>query len=403
MAVRFSPGVVALQAAVEGVLAEDFRALPEASRCGNVERMLELRSQLDTAIMHAVQVIDAQDTTIAETGRSTRSWLIEEQLLAPAEASRIRRLALALPHHPRVDAALADRKFSTAHAHVIVNAMRHVPTEFTDIVETALLDLAEQTSPDKLGEAVDTLLIACGVECSSDAEQRRLTSRGVRIAKLLDGMHRVEGLLTPEVAASLRLILDQAAAAAGEEDDRTVPQRQHDALGEIVTHYLAHADIPAVNGERPRLVLTIDYATLEQDLRDAWGKLPGSIRVGPDTARRLACDADILPAVLGANSAVLDIADATKRSFNHAVQRAAWIEQHGHCAFPGCRRPPADCHHITWWSHGGTSTLDNAAWLCTFHHWLIHERGWALKRDPDRTFVFTNPDGKQFQRRTQAA
>jgi len=403
MAVAYSPGVVALQAAVETLLAEDVRSLPESARCGNVERMLELRSQLDVAIMHAVQVIDVEATTIAETGRSTRSWLIEEQLVSPAEASRLRRLALALPHHPRVDAGLTDRTFSTAHAHVIVNAMRQVPAEFTDIVETALLELADHTTPDKLGEAVETLLIACGVESSSDVEQQKLTSRGVRIAKLMDGMHHIEGLLTPELAAGLRLVFDQVAAPAGDHDDRTVPQRQHDALGEIVTHYLTHADLPAVNGERPRLVITIDYTALEQNLRDTCGELPAGIRIGPDTVRRLACDAEILPAVLGANSAVLDIADTTRRSFNHAVRRAAWIEQHGRCAFPGCRRPPADCHHITWWSHGGTSTLDNAAWLCAFHHWLIHQRSWAMRRDPDRTFVFTNPDGTEHRRKLEAA
>jgi hypothetical protein len=399
MAVQYSPGVVALQAAVETVLAEDFRLLPEAARCGNVERMLELREQLDTAILHAVQVIDADDTTIAETGRSTRSWLIEEQLLSPGAASRLRRLAITLPAYPRVDAGLRDRKFSVAHAHVIVKALRQVPAEFAEIVETALLELAEQTTPDKLGEAVETLLVACGVECSSDAEQKRLTARGVRMARLMDGMHRIEGLVTPDVAAALRVIFDDVAQPAGAEDERTVPQRQHDALGEVVNHYLAHADLSAVNGERPRLVVRIDYAALEQNLRDAWGELPSGIRVGPETVRRLACDAEILPAVMSGKGAVLDMADATKRSFGQAVRRASWIEQRGRCAFPGCRRPPVDCHHIVWWSHGGPSTLENAAWLCAFHHWLVHERGWVMRRDPDRSFVFTHPGGTEHRQR----
>lgn len=404
MAVQYSPGVVALQAAMDTVLAEDFRDLPESARCGNVERMLVLRDQLDTAIAHAVQVIDVEDTTVAETGRSTRSWLIEEQLVNPGTASKMRRLALALPLHPRVDAGLRAGRFSIEHAHVILTALRQVPAEFTEVVETALLELAEQKTPNDLGEDIETLLIACGVESSAEAARhKRLAQRGVTIATTFDGMRHIQGLLSPEVGEALELVFTQLGAIVGDHDDRTNAQRNHDALGELATHYLAHGELSAVNGERPRIIVTIDYSALERDLRDAWGRLPSGATIGPATARRLACDAEILPAVLGAGSAVLDIADTTKRCFSNAVRRAAWIEQHGQCAFPRCHRPPVDCHHIVWWSHGGTSTLDNAAWLCAFHHWLIHERNWTMRREPDRSFLFTNPEGREYRRKLEAA
>ena len=404
MAVQYSPEVVALQAAVDGLLAADFRDVPESARCGNVERMLVLRDQLDTAIAHAVQVIDVEDTTVAETGRSTRSWLIEEQLVNPATASKIRRLALALPLHPRLDAGLRAGRFSVEHAHVILNALRQVPAEFIQIVETALLELAEQKPPNDLGDAVETLLVACGVESSAEAaRQKRLAQRGVTIASTFDGMRHIQGLLSPEVGDALELVFTQLGGIVGDHDDRTNAQRNHDALGELATHYLTHGELSAVNGERPRIVVTIDYAALKRDLRDAWGRLGSGVTVSPTTVRRLACDAEILPAVLGANGAVLDIADRTKRCFSHHVRRAAWIEQHGRCAFPGCRRPPVDCHHITWWTHGGKSTLDNAAWLCAFHHWLIHERNWTMRRDSDRSLVFTNPEGRQYRRKLEAA
>lgn len=403
MAVTYSPAVVSLQAAVDTVLTRDLRDVPECTRLNELEAMLEAREALTTAIAHAVQVIDAADTTVAETGRSTRCWLTETQHLNPTAASRLRRLAVQLPGYPNLDAALRARKFSTEHAHVILRVMRAVPAGYTEIVETALLELAQHMTPDDLAKEAETLLVACGVESSSDAEQRRLTSRGVRIAPLLDGMHRIDGLLTPETTEALKLIFAQHATPAGDEDDRTVPQRQHDALADVLHQHLAYAPMADVNGERPRIVITIDYTTLERDLRDAWGELPSGIRVSPHTVRRLACDAELLPAVLGCDSAVLDIANKTQRCFTHAVKRAAWIEQHGRCAFRGCRRPPTDAHHIIWWTHGGQSVLDNAAWLCTFHHWLVHDGGWTMRRDPDRSFVFTSPTGDEIRRHPSAA
>ena len=404
MSVQYSPATQQLEAAIGALLVEDLRDLPEMHRLGNIERLLELREQLSTAIAHGIQIIDADETTIVETGRATRSWLIEEQLLNPGEASKLRRLAKALPFHPNVDAGLRERKFSIAHAQVIIKAMALVPAEFEEIIETALLELAEQTTPDDLGAAVETLLVAAGVESSTDAaREKRLTERGVSIARTFNGMWHINGMLTPEVGEALEIALGQLNGPAGTEDERTAAQRQHDALGELASHYLAHSELPAVNGERPRIVVTIDYAALEDELHAAWGRLPSGASVSPQTARRLACDAEILPAVLGANGAVLDIADNTKRCFSLGVRRAAWIEQDGRCAFPGCRRPPVDCHHIVWWSNGGRSVLDNAAWLCAFHHWLIHERGWSMRREQDRSFVFTDPYGGEHRRRTEAA
>ena len=283
MAVTYSPAVVTLQAAVDTVLTRDLRDVPECTRLNELEAMLEAREALSTAIAHAVQVIDAADTTVAETGRSTRCWLTETQHLNPTAASRLRRLAVQLPGYPNLDAALRARKFSTEHAHVILRVMRAVPAGYTEIVETALLELAQHMTPDDLAKEAETLLVACGVESSSDAEQRRLTSRGVRIAPLLDGMHRIDGLLTPETTEALKLIFAQHATPAGDEDDRTVPQRQHDALADVLHQHLAYAPMADVNGERPRIVITIDYTTLERDLRDAWGELPSGIRVSPPT------------------------------------------------------------------------------------------------------------------------
>jgi len=395
VSVQYSPQLLQLNAAMAQVLDADPRDVPDVHRLGELEQLLVVRHQLDAAINQRLQVIDVAETTITESGRATRSWLIEEQYLSPGEATKRLRVARALPSHPAMDKACAAGEISLEHANAICRATAAVAPEFRGIVESTLVDIARHCPPSDLGEEVEKLLIACGGESGSDeAHAKRMNRRGLRIARTFNGMRSVSGMLTPDVAEALEIALGVLSAKAGEDDTRTHEQRQHDAVGELANHYLTHADLPAVNGERPRIVITIDYDSLLTGLRDTWGHLPSGATISPATARRLACDAELIPAVLNARGDVLDLAVAS-RSFSTAVRRAALLEQSGKCAFPGCRRPPADCHHIIWWSKGGPSTLDNAAWLCAFHHWLVHEGGWTLRRDPDRSFVFTGPEGQE--------
>ena len=63
-------------------------------------------------------------------------------------------------------------------------------------------------------------------------------------------------------------------------------------------------------------------------------------------ARRIACDAGLIPAVLGGPSEVLDWGRA-RRTATAAQRRALALRDRG-CTFPGCDRPPDWCeaHHL---------------------------------------------------------
>ena len=75
------------------------------------------------------------------------------------------------------------------------------------------------------------------------------------------------------------------------------------------------------------------------------------------------------------------------------------------CVFPTCQTPAERCDidHLTAWSQGGTTSLDNLVVLCEAHHRLKHTPGWALTRDqatgtlswhtPDKTVYQRHPDG----------
>ncbi|BCW50563.1 hypothetical protein StoSoilB13_29050 (plasmid) [Arthrobacter sp. StoSoilB13] len=98
----------------------------------------------------------------------------------------------------------------------------------------------------------------------------------------------------------------------------------------------------------------------------------------PNTIRKIACDADILPVLLGSESRVLDIGRTT-RIFPPHIRKAITARDQG-CAFPDCTMPAPWCeaHHITYWSHGGTTSTNNGTLLCSHHHHLIHKEDWRI-------------------------
>jgi hypothetical protein len=92
----------------------------------------------------------------------------------------------------------------------------------------------------------------------------------------------------------------------------------------------------------------------------------------PDTVRRIACDAGIIPAVLGRHSETLD-QGRLQRVFTLGQIRALWRRDR-HCTFPDCDTPAAwcDAHHLVHWIDGGPTDLSNAALLCPKHHTVVH-------------------------------
>ena len=102
------------------------------------------------------------------------------------------------------------------------------------------------------------------------------------------------------------------------------------------------------------LVVQLDKRVLDGVLRAAGLDTGGRISAGE--ARRLACGAGLLPAVLGGASHVLDLG-WSKRLFSEA-QRVACGLTYATCAADGCERPFAWCelHHRRPWSAGGRPT-----------------------------------------------
>jgi hypothetical protein len=172
-------------------------------------------------------------------------------------------------------------------------------------------------------------------------------------------------------------------------DERTTGQRRADALLEVCRLVLNTGDLPVNGGDRPQVTVTVAYDPLRQEL--GVGTLDTGHRLTPTATRRLACDAHILPAVLGSEGQVLDVGQS-RRLFTGALRRALVARDRG-CAFPGCDRPPRWCdgHHIRSWATGGPTSLDNAVLLCGHHHRMVHHSDWTIRLAHDGHPEFLPP------------
>lgn len=151
--------------------------------------------------------------------------------------------------------------------------------------------------------------------------------------------------------------------------------------------------------------MSLSYETLRGELGSAF--LVGSgEKVPAADARQLACQADIIPAVLGGNSELLDLGRA-QRYFSGPARTGLVLRDRG-CAFPGCDAPPAACegHHVDPWEAGGGTDRSNGVLVCAYHHRMIEpdpnvhpDHQWAISFDQRGDPVFTPPLQVDLQRR----
>jgi hypothetical protein len=106
-----------------------------------------------------------------------------------------------------------------------------------------------------------------------------------------------------------------------------------------------------------------------------------------ETVRRLTCDGSLVTIIEDPEGTPLDVG-RKRRTVTTALKRALWSRDR-HCSFPGCHnRCHVDAHHIEHWAGGGETSLENLTLLCTFHHTLLHEGGFKIKRDSEGAIYF---------------
>ncbi len=353
--------------------------------------------------MGAAQELGARDMVelVSERYRLDRAG-VRKDLTLTAALRKYLVVAAALP-----DPADPSRPagVSPELAKVIVGTLEKapstVPVETLTVAEEQMVEMARVSNPRELTEFGQTVLSRLDTDGPEPAEDEAVAKEFLRLRQIEGGV-KFSGFLAGASGEQFKTQMHQGSkphkTIDGERDPRTQEQRQADALKASMDAAAGNPEYPGV----PHLTVTIDFNDLKASLAAAPAAFGGDPADPTDTAgsadgtgrsgavgelvfgdnlsvgavRLLACDAAVLPIVLGGDSQPLDVG-IEQRFVNRYIRRALNKRDKG-CVV--CQAPPWMCHahHIIHWAEGGPTSLHNLALLCAAHHRAVHNGQWAI-------------------------
>ena len=347
----------------------------------------------------------ADDVAAADGARDQAAWLAHHTRSDRADCRRDLRLARQLERErPVLARAMRDGRVNRGQAAVIVRALTDLPDDVgADIEQRAeehLVALATEFGPRSLRVLGRRVLAVVAPEVAEDAERQALEREETRAQRRTFLTSRVNGDGTTDLrirvgdAAASRLLTyleaftsPRRTPGAGEpvHDRRPYDQR----LGHAFVAFLEAVDpqrLPVHGGDATTVVVTVELSALLSGLGVA---LVGDQPISAGEARRLACTASIVPAVLGGKSEPLDLGRA-RRLFTPAQRKALALRDRT-CRAEGCEIPAAWCeahHAATPWAAGGQSDHADGQLLCSWHHHRAHDHRYDQRRLADGTLRF---------------
>lgn len=347
--------------------------LPPAPLCDDdlVEAVTTLAGHLNAALaqwLAHVAELDRRRIWAQWGCRSCAHWIGWRCSLTPKTAREHVRVARRLEELPLVREAFARGELSYSKVRAL--------TRLEDVADEAMLvELGRVHTAAQL-EKVVRIARKVTREEARDADR----DRDFALVPCDDGSFELRGRLRAEDAAVLRRALDLAREVLREpapDDERSAGQLAADALVLLADSVLVTGPSGRGTPDRHEVVVHLDAEALvghDQGRAHVEDDTP----IAVETARRLCCDAGIVPQLEGPSGELLSIGRRS-RTVPQALRRAL-RHRDGGCRFPGCTATRwVDAHHIRHWADGGPTSLDNLVLLCLRHHTAVHELGFTVE------------------------
>jgi hypothetical protein len=341
----------------------------------------------------------SDDLALAEGARDVAALVTHHTRTDPGANRRDLALAQALDRRwTRVADAIGQGEVNVAQAQVICHALDELPAdtlgpEILAKAEACLVAQASEFGPRDLRHLGRRILDVVAPEVGEQheaeqlaAEERRAEKRTCLVSQRLgDGSTRITIHVPDAVAARLDTYLEAFTSprhqGSGEADRIPIARKRGQAFCDLL-EVLDPRRMPVHGGDATTVIVTIAVEDLRREL--GAGELGPVDRLTAGEVRRLACTANLLPAVLGGRSEVLDLGRSS-RLFRPA-QRKAMIVRDRECRAEGCTIPAAWCEAHHWgrpWARGGRTDLADGILLCSWHHHRAHDDTFDASRMPN--------------------
>lgn len=392
-------------AAWRAVTGADVSVMDQCELSTWFERLNEVRNACDAIEVMAVR--RQRELTGTNAGISAETIIAASTNRSGRDARAVAQRAAACAAIPAFESALAAGQMSAGHVDAAATALQRldgdVAAQFADMAPE-LVGRADQLGIDAFGKECRDLArhlrnVADQQAEVDELERQRAQSTVKRWIDRDTGMHHTLLSLDPLRDSIIWKAINAELATTRQQpqsDDLTWNQLQ---AGAMVAAIVSRSDT-ATGRTVPEVGVLIDWSTLVSDATvGGICETVDGVPLPVATVRRLCCDADIFPVVLGGQGEVLDQGRAL-RTANRA-QRRALAAMHRGCAFPGCTVgfDASRMHHVRWWwQHRGPTDIDNLLPLCERHHHLVHEGGWTLTMTAERVATWVRADGTQHHR-----
>jgi hypothetical protein len=376
-----------------------------------------------------LRVLAAAGDVAAETGaRDAGAWLAAETQSERRPATAELRLAEQLDKTwLDLAGALGDGHVNLAQTRVIARALTDLPDDLdpatVELAEKTLIDLAAEHRPRELVRLGRRILEVVAPDIAEaeegrqldDEERRARETTSFHCRRLGDGSTRISIKVPDAVADRLTTYLDAFTSPRQDDNDgstdaaavkagpgifgapgKLVPAADkmpmHRKRGHAFAALLERLDparLPEHGGDATTVLVTIGLEQLRKDLAAADVLTSDEGSISASEARRLACNASIVPVVLGTKGQILDLG-ASARLFTKAQRKALRLRDR-QCRAEGCTVPAGwcDAHHWKPWSDSGPTDLDNGVLLCNWHHHRAHESRYQANRLPNGDVRFS--------------
>jgi hypothetical protein len=416
--------IAALDAAVQAVGGLDWEAVAVRERLEALDRLETVRRRAGAAALDLLGSIErSKDPAL---GGATAKVVADVLRITPTEARRRIRDSGQLHHRTSLtgqtlppllpatakawDAGLLD----IDHLRTIQNFIRDLPEDIhpaqVEKAEAFLAQKATELRPDQLEKVADRLTSTLNPD-GTFSEDYRAAQRGFQWCgrQRADGMSIARLVATPELRAMLEAWLaafaapgmcnpdDQSPTVTGEpvqtaqdNDTRTHPQRQHDALAALVRGQLGDPTLGQHNG----LPVTVIVSTTLEQLQSGAGQAVtgGGTLLPMRDLIRMASHAWHYLCVFDNHTERALYLGRSKRIAT-ADQRIVLHSKDRGCTAPGCDIPGYLCqtHHVEEWADGGTTDIDRLTFACGAHHRLITPGGWTTRKRRDGSTEWRPP------------
>ena len=400
--------VTSMHRELDGVRDTGAWAMQPRQMGDTLKELTRLKARVTELELRVAMAAERADVKSGDAATSTAAWWACETNLTKPAAFAAMRLAKALDwDHEPVRDALAAGELVVEQAEVIIRAVDALTTraareivepEVAAAAERELIKLARDYDAKALRVLGRRILDIVAPEIGEAHEARQLAKEEenalaeTRFSMREDGLGAAHGRFTIPAthAAMLRKQLMALASPVGKPREATDsgpeapgpaplfgPKQLGKAFLAYIERYPTH-QLPSAGGIAADVMVTVDFETLTSGLGSA--QLDTGEVISPAMARMLACEAQIIPMVMGGKSVVLD--SGRKRRFHSRAQRGAIVVQQGHCTADGCDYPPGLCHvhHEVPWSKGGETNVKDARLLCPKHHHRAHDPAFTMTK-----------------------